>query len=234
MTKPFRRLVFLLLLLSPVRVFAQQSYVGLFDLYNGFAWFDSPSANLAERGYHLQAGVNARTWLSLGFDFSAVQGNVTLIPNLLKPALQAQIGGELALLEGAGILPPGYRVAVGTASTTQTFAGGPQWEYRHFRRITFFAHPSIGAIHETATPHPSDAVTTGIVQQLAPNGSIKDWEAFFGLGGGFEVNFMRYASIRIQADYVHNDLFSNILKDPRNTVRLSVGPAFHFGRNIVK
>lgn len=234
MAKSVNVLVLSLLLLSPTRIFAQQDYVGLFDVYNGFAWFDSPSANLAERGYHLQAGVNARTWLSVGFDFSAVQGNVTLVPNLLKPSLQAQIGGQVAALEGAGLLPPGYQVAVGTASTTQTFAAGPQWEYRHFQRVTFFAHPSIGAIHEVATPHPSDALTAGIVRELAPSGAIKDWEPFYGLGGGFEVNIIRYGSIRIQADYVHNDLFTNILNNSRNTVRLSVGPAFHFGRNIVK
>lgn len=234
MIKPISFLAFLLLLLSPTHVRAQQDYVGRFDLYNGFTWFDSPSANLAERGYHLQAGVNLRTWLAMGFDYSVVQGNVTLVPNLLKPTLQTQIGGELVGLEAAGLIPPGYRVAVGTESTTQTFAAGPQWEYRHFKRVTFFAHPSIGAIHETATPHPSDALTAGIIHQLAPTGTIRDWEAFYGFGGGFELNFIRFASLRLQADYVHNDLFSNILKDPRNTVRVSVGPAFHFGKNIVK
>jgi hypothetical protein len=233
-TRFVRLLVCSVLLLLPGRIFAQQDYVGLFDLYNGFAWFDSPSAHLTERGYHLQAGVNARTWLSLGFDFSVVQGNVTLVPSLLKPSLQTQIGGQVAALESAGLLPPGYRVAVGTASTTQTFAAGPQWEYRHFRSVTFFAHPSIGAIHETATPKGSDPFTTAVVEQLAPSGSIEDWEPFYGLGGGFEVNLVRHGSIRIQADYVHNDLFTNILASPRNTVRLSVGPALHFGRNIVK
>ena len=227
-------LIPLLLLLRPGCSFAQQDYVGLLDVYNGFSWFDSPSANLAERGYHLQAGVNARTWLSVGFDFSVVQGSVTLVPPLLKPTLQAQIGGQLAALVGAGLLPPGYLVAVGTSSTTQTFAAGPQWEYRHFRKITLFAHPSIGAIHETANPHPSDALTRGLSQQLAPSGTIRDWEPFYGLGGGFELQLIRHATIRIQADYVHNELFTNILKDPRNTVRLSVGPAFHFGKNIVR
>ncbi len=234
MTKSGKLLAFLVSLLIPTGLFAQQDYVGRFDLYNGFTWFDSPSANLAERGYHLQAGVNLRTWLAMGFDYSVVEGNVTLVPNLLTPSLQRQIGGQLAALEGAGLLPPGYQVAVGTASTTQTFAGGPQWEFRRFRRVTFFAHPSIGAIHETATPHPSDPFTTAILQQLAPRGSIRDWEPFYGFGGGFELNFVRFASLRFQADYVHNDLFSNILKDPRNTVRVSVGPAFHFGKNIVK
>ncbi len=234
MTKSVNLLAPFLFLLSPAPGLAQQEYVGTFDLYNGFAWFDSPSANLTERGYHLQAGVNVRTWLSAGFDFSVVQGNVTLVPPLLKPSLQTQIGGQLERLALAGLLPPGYQVAVGTASTTQTFAAGPQWEFRRFRKVTFFAHPSIGAIHETATPHPTDALTTAIVRQLAPAGTIKDWEPFYGLGGGFEVRIARHVNLRIQADYVHNQLFSNILKDSRNTVRLSVGPAFHFGRNIVR
>ena len=63
--------------MGPQRAFSQQDYVGRFDLYNGFTWFDSPSAKLQERGYHLQAGINARTWLALGFDYSVVQGNLT-------------------------------------------------------------------------------------------------------------------------------------------------------------
>ncbi len=225
---------FLLYLLSPQRAFSQQDYVGLFDLYNGFTWFDSPSAKLQERGYHLQAGINARTWLALGFDYSVVQGTLTLTPSLLKPALQAQIAGQLAALEGAGLLPSGYQLAVSTASTSQTFAAGPQFEYRHFRQVTLFLRPSIGAIYEVATPHPSDPVAAAIVQQLAPSGKKTDWEAFYGFGGGVDLNFMRHVSIRLQADFVHNDLFTDILKSSRNTVRLSVGPAFHFGRNIAR
>lgn len=232
MTRSVNLLVLLCALFVPAGAVAQQDYIGRFDVYNGFAWFDSPSAHLIERGYHLQAGVNVKTWLAVGFDFSVVQGNVTLVPELLNPTLQAQIGAQLALLQRAALLPAGYQVAVGTSSTTQTFAGGPQWEYRHFRHITFFAHPSIGAIHESATPHPSDALTTGIIRQLAPSGTITDWEPFYGLGGGFEVKVIRHGALRIQADYVHNDLFPDILKSSRNTVRLSVGPALQFGRNI--
>ncbi len=226
--------LFLGAMLLPRQAFGQQSYVGRFDLFNGFTYFDSPSANLEERGYHLQAGVNVRTWLAMGFDYSVVTGNLTLTPNLLKPALASQIAGQLAALEAAGVIPAGYQVAVGTASTTQTFAAGPQFEYRHFQRVTLFIRPSIGAIYESATPHPTDAVTTAIVMQLAPSGRKTDWEAFYGVGGGVDVNVAKYFSIRLQADYVHNDLFSDILKDSRNTVRLSIGPAFHFGRNIVR
>ncbi len=234
MIRSFTYLAFLLLVFSPRRAWAQQDYVGFFDLYNGFTWFDSPSAKLQERGYHLQAGINPSMWLAIGFDYAVVQGNLTLTTNLLKPALQNQITGELAGLEAAGFLPPGYQVAVTTGSTTQTFAAGPQFEYRHFRKVTLFLRPSIGAIYESATPHPSDPVTTGIVKQLAPSGAKTDWEAFYGFGGGVELNFVRYASIRMQADFVHNELFSDILKNSRNTVRLSIGPTFHFGRNIVR
>lgn len=234
LTRFVNLLALLLLSLSPSLLFAQQDYVGLFDLYNGFTWFDSPGVKLQERGYHLQAGINARRWLALGFDYSVVQGNLTLTPNVLKPALQNQITGQLTALEAAGLLPAGYQVAVTTASTTETFAAGPQLEFRHFQRATLFVRPSIGAIFESATPHPTDAVTTGIVQQLAPSGKKTDWEPFYGFGGGVDLNFTRFVSLRLQADYVHNALFSDILKDSRNTVRLSIGPAFHFGKNILR
>ncbi|HWF46634.1 MAG TPA: hypothetical protein VG168_06495 [Bryobacteraceae bacterium] len=234
MTKFVTLPVFPLLLLGSHRLFAQQDYVGRFDLFNGFTWFDSPSANLEERGYHLQAGVNLRTWLAAGFDYSVVQGNLTLTPNLLKPALADQINSEISGLQALGALPPGYQVAVRTASTTQTFAAGPQLEFRHFRQVTLFVRPSIGAINESATPHPTDPFTTALVQQLAPSGKKTDWEPFYGVGGGADVNFTRHISIRLQADFVHNSLFSDILQSSRNTVRLSVGPAFHFGKNIAQ
>lgn len=234
MTRSVILLVVLLAILCPVPGLAQQDYVGLFDLYNGFTWFDSPSANLQERGYHLQFGVNPRTWLAIGFDYSTVNGTLTLTPGLLKPALAAQIETQLAPLVAAGVLSPAYRLAVSTASNTQTFALGPQLEYRHFQRITLFARPSIGAIYESATPQPADPISAAIVKQLAPSGKKTDWEAFYGFGGGLEINFIRHASLRMQADFVHNDLFNDILKNSRNTVRLSIGPAFHFGRNMAR
>lgn len=234
MTKFVWLLALPLIVFSSKRLSAQQDYVGRFDLYNGFTWFDSPSAKLQERGYHLQAGVNMRTWLAMGFDYSVVEGNLTLTPNLLKPALASQIDAQVSGLEALGALPPGYQVTVRTASTTQTFAAGPQLEFRHFRRVTLFVRPSIGAIYESATPHASDPFTTAVVQQLAPTGKKTDWEPFYGFGGGVDLNLMRYGSIRLQADYVHNNLFNDILKSSRNTVRLSIGPAFHFGKNIAR
>jgi hypothetical protein len=233
MIKTLARLLILGPVLLALRAYGQQDYVGRFDLYNGFTWFDSPSANLQERGYHLQAGVNVRTWLAMGFDYSVVTGTLTLTPSLLKPALQNQIAALLAQLKAAGVIPPSYQLAVRTGSTTDTFAAGPQLEYRHFKAVTLFIRPSIGAIYESATPHPADPVATAIVAQLAPSGTKTDWEGFYGFGGGADVNLSKYISVRLQADFVHNSLFSDILNSSRNTVRLSLGPAFHFGHNII-
>ena len=213
---------------------AQQSYVGLFDLYGGFAYLNSPNINLQQRGGHLQAGVNARSWLAFGFDYSRLTGHTDITPGQLTTALQQQLGGQIAGLIAAGVIPPNYALVVPFDATTETFAAGPQIMIRHWRPVTFFVRPSIGAIHETATLHPTDPVSTAIAAQLAPSGSKQDWTGFYGFGGGWEFNCGGHFSLRMQADYVRNHLFSDVLEKPRNTVRLSLGPSVHFGKNIVK
>lgn len=224
----------LLTLLFPARGFCGQDYVGQFDLYSGFAYFNSPDISLSQRGYHLQTGYNPKTWLALGFDYSVVVGTLPLTAGLLKPSLQSAILSELQPLILAGAIPPTYQLSVPTNSKTQTFAAGPQYEFRHFSRVTLFVRPSIGAIYEVATPHATDAVSTVIVHGLAPTGQKTQWTAFYGVGGGLELNVARHFSLRMQADYVHNTLFTDILKSARNTTRLSIGPAFHFGKNITQ
>lgn len=213
---------------------AQQSYVGRYDIYNGFAYFDSPDIHLNERGYHLQLGFNANTWLALGFDYSVVNGTLTITPDLLKPQLASAIASQLTPLVEAGAIPANYNLSIPVASTTQTFAAGPQLEYRHFQHVTLFIRPSIGAIYEVATPHPGDPIAAGVAQQLAPTGQKTDWKPFYGLGWGAEVNFTDHIGIRLQADFVHNALFTDVLKDSRNTWRLSVGPTLHLGKNIAR
>jgi len=37
----------------------------------------------------------------------------------------------------------------------------------------------------------------------------------------------------VQADFVHDNLFNNMLKD-RNTIRVSIGPGFQFGKNVMR
>ena len=213
---------------------AEQAYVGRYDVYNGFTYFDSPDIKLQERGYHLQLGYNPSTWLAAGFDYSVVTGTLTLRQDLLKPSVAGLLAAQIVPLVHAGIIPPTYQLALPIASTTQTFAAGPQLEFRHFRRVTLFARPSAGAIYEVATPHPGDAITRGLAAQLAPSGQKSEWKGFFGAGWGAEVNFTDHIAVRMQADFVHDTLFTDLLKSARNTWRLSIGPDLHLGRNIAR
>ena len=225
--------VFLLVLLASTAL-AQQAYVGRYDFYAGYAYFDSPKISLQENGFHIQAGIKPKTWYVLGFDYSNVTGSATLTPDLLLPSLQQSLGQMLALLAAAGKLPPGYTVVVPTDSSTQTITGGPELTYRRISWLTPFVRPSIGLIREVATPKASDPITSAIIQQLAPSGSKTDWAWFYGAGGGFDVKLTKNVAIRAQADFVWDHLFADILQYGRHTVRFSIGPAFQFGKNIAR
>ena len=212
----------------------QQTYVSRYDVYAGYANLNSPVVGLNENGFHFQVGYNPKTWYSMGFDYSNATGDIVLTPSVLTTADQQQIAGAIQLYGPTFGLPPNYQLAVPTHSFTQTFAAGPQYEYRHFKKATIFLRPSLGAIRERATPHPADAFSTLIVSQLAPSGSKMDWVGFYGVGGGVDYNVTKHFGVRAQFDYVHDHLFDDLLKDGRNTLRLSIGPSFHFGRNMVK
>lgn len=223
-----------LLALFASATFAQQDYVGRFDLYGGFTYLESPHINLAERGFQFQFGYRPRSWYTLGFDYSVSTGHTALSPNLLTTSLQQQLGTQIGGLIAAGVIPPTYALSLPLDSLTQTFAAGPQLAYHGWRPITPFIRPSIGAIHEIATPHATDPIAAAIVAQLAPSGQKTDWTGFYGFGGGFDANVSKHFAIRFQADFVHDHLFSDLLKDGRNTVRFSVGPAVQFGGNARK
>lgn len=221
-------------LMFAAQAFGQQEYVGRYDGYAGFIYLNSPHIDLQERGFHTQVGVRMKTWYSLGFDYSVATGHTSLTPNLLTTALQQQLAGTFAQLAAAGRIPPGYALTVPIDSVTQNFAAGPQFSYRRWQRITLFLRPSFGAIHETATPHSTDPIAGLVIASLAPSGEKKDWTGFYGFGGGADLNFTNHLGVRLQADFVHDHLFSDLLRDGRNTVRLSLGPAFQFGRNVAK
>jgi hypothetical protein len=222
----------LLLVTSPA--LGQQKYVTRYDLFAGYAFLDSPAIGLFENGFQFQTGVRPTTWYSLGFDYSISAGSLTLTPNLLTTALQQQLGAELAELIKEGVIPPTYMLSLPTHSRTQTFAAGPQFAYRHFSKVTLFIRPSVGAIHEVATPHPTNAVAQAIVAQLAPSGRKTDWTVFYGFGGGTDLLFSKHVALRVQVDLVYDHLFSDLLQNGRWTVRFGVGPCFNFGKNIVK
>jgi hypothetical protein len=216
----------------------QQSYVTRWDAYAGYSFLNSPDVNLFENGFAAQIGYRPTTWLSLGFDYNVAAGDLTLQPSQLLPALQAQL--QAGILQGvlAGVFPPTYPFAtlsVPAHSLTQTYAFGPELVYRHFSKVTVFVRPVYaGIIHETATPQPPDAVVKALVAGLIPGPSKTDHVWFLGFGGGFDILFGKHFAWRTQADLVHDHLFSDLLTDARFTVRFSSGPAFNFGKNIVK
>ena len=224
--------VWFLVVFTTIHARAQQDYVGRYDIYNGFAALVAPNVDLTTRGYHFQAGRNQKTWLALGFDYSVTTGHTSLTPNLLPPALQQQLAQQILALIQAGVIPPTYQVFVPVDSNTQTFAAGPNFNYRKFQRVTFFIRPSLGAVREAATPHPHDQVTAGIAQELVPSGKKTDWTGFYGFGGGYDLNATKHIAIRMQTDIVYFHVFNDLLKDGRWDFRWSIGPTFHFGGNI--
>lgn len=224
--------ILFLLLVAVCGACAQQDYVGRYDIYSGYAQLIAPNVNLTTRGYHLQAGMNWKTWAALGFDYSVTTGHTSLTPNLLPNALQQQLGQQILALIQAGVIPPTYQVWVPVDSNTQTFAAGPNFNYRRFKRVTFFIRPSLGAVRETATPHPHDQVTTAIAAELVPSGKKTDWTGFYGFGGGYDLNATKHFSLRMQTDIVYFHIFNDLLRDGRWDIRWSIGPTFHFGRNI--
>ena len=213
---------------------AQQTYIGRYDAYTGFADIDSPKLGLNEKGFHTQLGINPRRWLSFGFDYSVATGSEYLTTDLLPAALQARINAAQQQYIAAGLLPANYVLRVPTDASTNTFALGPQLAYRHFAKLTLFVRPSLGGLREHAVPHPADAFQKVIVGGLAPAGYKTDWTGFYGIGGGGDYSISRHIGIRAQMDFVYNHPFNDILATGRWTFRYSVGPSFHFGRNVAQ
>ena len=223
-----------ILFLLASAAFAQQTSVTRYDFYAGYAFLDSPKIDLFEHGVQTQIGFRARRWLSLGFDYSYAKGDLAITPDLLPTSLQQALGAQLGALAAAGRLPAGYKLVVPASSTTQTFAVGPQFAYRHFSKVTLFVRPSMGAIREMATPKPGDPIAAAIVAQLAPTGKKRDWQGFYGVGYGFDILLSHHFAIRTQGDLVWDHLFNDLLKDGRWTTRFSVGPCINFGPEIAR
>ncbi len=221
-----------LALFPAITALAQQTEIHRYDIYAGFAGFDTPWLSLTQHGFHTQEGMNLRPWLSVGFDYSEGSGNNKLTPSVLKPALQQQLAAEIQGLIALGQLPPGYQLIVPTHAFSQTFAMGPQLAYRHWKPVTLFVRPSLGAIRQKVTPHPTDPFATAVIAQLVPAGYKTDWQGFYGFGGGLDWNASNHFAIRAQTDVVYWDLFNDLLAHGSWTTRYSFGVTYRFGRNI--
>lgn len=209
---------------------AQQSYVPRFDAFTGFSYLATPKMNLAQRGFNGEFGVNVNRWLALGADYSVFTGHSSLSPGELTPELQQNLG---LLLQQSGItLPPDYVLAVPFNATTQTFSAGPQVNFRKFEKFTIFVRPALGLMHEQVTARPADPIQDAIVAALVPGNTKSDTTIFYGFSGGFDVNATKHVGLRFAADFVHVNLFDGFLKEGRNSVRVSVGPTWRWGKNV--
>jgi len=216
-----RRLLFCgLMILICLPALAQQTDINRYTLFTGFDYMISPARNLTERGFESDFGVTVRPWLGLGGDFGilgadvisgagTINGSETIYAPVVKPFIDPST------------------IHVPFKSTTYTFAVGPQFYLRKWDKVTFFARPGFGGIHEKAViSFPPQLALLGIT---LPNAQQTDTTYFVGLGGGFDLNVSRPVGIRFAADWVNTHLFSNLLVQRQNYVRFSLGPTFRWG-----
>ena len=213
-----------LALFATVRCHAQQSYIGRYDLFVGFSDINAPYVNnLNQPGFNVQGGFAKGRWLASGFDYSLQSGSGPFTASLPPAKLQQALAGEV---------PPGYNLNVPTDVTIQTFSAGSQLVYRHFARTNILIHPVLCALRINATLHPGDPVATAVLAQLVPSGKKMDWAGGYGVGGGTDLQVSKHLSARMQTDLVWSHPVNDLLGKGFWIYRFSVGPAFHFGRNV--
>jgi hypothetical protein len=216
-----RKLVFLVVVIVTcftLSAAAQQTTVNRYDLFTGYSHLSSPSVSLQQNGFNTSFGVNLKRWVAVGGDFSVFKGDGDI--NFADTKIASQV---------AALIPPGVTVpAIPFSATTYTFAAGPQFNYRHFDKITLFARPGLGGLHE----HANLSVPVGLLPLLplipGLSTSLTDTVVFYGVGGGVDLNASKHVGVRFSVDFVHTSLFSNLLQS-RNAVRFSVGPTWKWG-----
>ncbi len=181
-------LLITIFMFSAVCCFAQQDYIARYSAFTAFSYLSTPSLNLTQRGFDGDFGVNVRSWLTVGGDFSYNAGNASLLPSSLNAATQAKLAPFLPLF------PPGFVLAVPYNSSTYTYEAGPQFNYRHEKKITLFARPALGALHANFDAKPGrcqqpelqcQAILTEVVGGLLNGAQSKtDTVVFYGFGGG--------------------------------------------------
>jgi hypothetical protein len=222
-------IMLLFVLLTTLTCFSQQTDIRQFSAFGAYSYLSTPSLNLTQRGFDGDFGVNVRSWLTLGGDFSYAGGHSSLVPNDLNAATQAKLAPFLPFL------PPGYVISVPYNASTYTYEAGPQFNYRGMKKVTLFVRPALGALHASVTAKPNDPITKMIVGGLLGSSPTKsDTVVFYGFGGGATWEVTPNFGLRVAADVVRYNFFSNLLNGSRNSVRVVVGTKFSFGKNILQ
>ena len=204
---------------------AQQTDINRYTLYTGFDSMISPARSLTEYGFDVDFGVTLKPWVALGGDFSAIGNGVISGSGTIK-------GSETVYappVTAAGGDPS--TILVPFKSTTYTFAAGPQFYLRKWQKITLFARPGLGGIHESADLT-FPAGLGGLLTELQlpiPSSHQTDTTWFVGVGGGCDFNLSRRVGMRVSVDYINTHLFSSLLTDRQNYVRFTIGPTFRWG-----
>jgi hypothetical protein len=209
---------------------AQHADINRFTLFTGFDYMVSPARNLTERGFDADFGVTVKPWMALGGDFSAIGSQIISGAGTINGS--ETVFAPLLIANEKFGAPSPNAVNVPFTSTTYTFAVGPQFYLRKFRRVTFFARPGLGGIHENAniTLPPQLGQLFGQLGVPLPSAHQTDTTLFFGLGGGLDVNFSRHVALRFAGDWVNTHMFNNLLVNRQNYARFSFGPTFRWGR----
>ena len=104
---------------------------------------------------------------------------------------------------------------------------------RKLKWVTFYIHPNLGALHADVTANPESPLQKLLVNNLlGPTAKTSDTVVFWGVGGGVDWNILKHLHIRTGADFVRMNMFESMLDGPRNSVRISIGPTFNFGKNV--
>lgn len=216
----------LFLMSATLTGFAQQRDIRQFAVFGAYSYLQTPSLNLAQRGFDGDLGYNYRPWLTFGFDFSYASGSSNLFPSMLNAATQAKLAPFVPLL------PPNFSVPYG--SSTYTYEAGPQLNYRRLKKVTFFVRPALGALHAKFNTTSSDPLTNTIVMGLLGGKlATSDTVAFYGFGGGATWEITPNFGLRFATDFARYNFFSAALNGPRNSVRVVIGTKFGFGKNIM-
>jgi len=218
--------LFSLALFFCLPAFAQENYpINRYTVYTGFDYFHNPGLSLGQQGFDVDYGVTIKPWVALGTDFSA-SGNSIISGN---GTISAASTIYAPILNGVGMKPSSVRVPF--TSTSYTFAVGPQFYWRKFRRVTFLGRPGLGAIHAAADvglPPQLGGLLKGLGAPV-PSAHQNDTQLFFGLGGGADIYVSRHLALRITTDWVNTHLFSNLLTGRQNFMRVTIGPTFRWG-----
>jgi hypothetical protein len=188
--------------------------------------------NLAQRGFDGDFGYNYRSWLTFGFDFGYYNGHSSLLPGDLNAGVLATLPPAF-LQELAAVAPGGVPYNI----STYTYEAGPQFNYRKLKKVTFFARPALGALHADVTVSKEFLATIPPAASTALCSFVpcspSDTVVFYGFGGGMTWEINPHFGLRVASDFAHYNFFSNLLNGGRNSVRVSVGPKFGFGKNIL-